>query len=201
MKEQLSVNVSSGTSFEDISLLKRELQAFVLAPENRRDYQPDLGDIELLSFGDLKQLELRVEIRHKSNWSNETLRSTRRAKFMCALLAILKKIPINGPGGGGDASPGDPKNPSYSVVVTDEMAAAARAKAAAEKEAKRMYPKDAAPAEPKAVLNTGVSSAISAVVAAGRMRQGGNRSVDTSRTGRRPSSEVIAGQAISTYHV
>lgn len=58
---------------------------------------------------------------------------------MCELLAIMRRIPIDPPGGSAAAS-GDPSNPSYSVAVTDAEAAEARAKAAAEAESKRMFP-------------------------------------------------------------
>lgn len=49
---------------EDILALRGELQKFVTTDENRRDFQPDV-DIELRSIGDMKSLELRVEMRHK----------------------------------------------------------------------------------------------------------------------------------------
>lgn len=58
---------------------------------------------------------------------------------MCALVLAMRKIPILGPGGGGPAL-GDPSNPSYSVAVGDEMAAAARDRAAKDVDAARLYP-------------------------------------------------------------
>jgi len=58
---------------------------------------------------------------------------------MCALVVALRKIPIFGPGGGG-APLGDPANPSYSVAVSDDVAAAAREKAAKDADAARMSP-------------------------------------------------------------
>lgn len=156
MKERLTFSVSPATSNEDILALRSELQRFVTADENRRDFKDEV-DIELLSVGNMEKLELQVEIRHKvshterllnisdftddiqSNWSNELQRATRRNKFMCELLAIMRRIPIDPPGGSG-APAGDPSNPSYSVAVSDREAAEARAKAAADAEAKRMFP-------------------------------------------------------------
>jgi hypothetical protein len=85
----------------------------------------------------MDKLQLKVEIRHKSNWHNETVRAARRSKFMCALVLALRKIPIYAPGGGNEAL-GGPTNPGYSVAVSDEMAAAARDKAKEAKEAKRL---------------------------------------------------------------
>lgn len=58
---------------------------------------------------------------------------------MCALVLALRKVPIYAPGGGGTPL-GDPGNPTYSVAVSDEIAAAGRDKAAAAKESKRLVP-------------------------------------------------------------
>ncbi|GAB7351796.1 hypothetical protein MBLNU459_g2369t1 [Dothideomycetes sp. NU459] len=138
MKERLTIAVSASTSSADILALRGELEKFVQASENKRDFQPEL-DIELISVGDMKQLDLRVEIRHKSNFSNELLRSTRRNKFMCELLASMRRIPIEPPGGKGPPL-GGPSNPTYSVAVTDDVATAACAAADAEKEGKRLFP-------------------------------------------------------------
>ncbi|KAI1382757.1 Mechanosensitive ion channel-domain-containing protein [Hypoxylon trugodes] len=136
MKEVIDVNVSYDTSFEDIELLRLEMEQFVRASENARDFQPDIV-IGVAGVGDLDKLQLKIAIKHKSNWHNEAIRATRRSKFMCALTLALKKVPIYAPGGGGEAL-GGPTNPSYSVAVSDSDAAAARDKAGQEKEAKRM---------------------------------------------------------------
>jgi hypothetical protein len=101
-------------------------------------------------------------MKHKSNWHDDVVRATRRSKFMCALALALKRIPIYGPGGGGEVL-GGPTNPAYSVAVSDEVAAASRAEAAKAKEDARMIPtnpdqtaKEAAEAEQQAIseLNT-----------------------------------------------
>ena len=138
MREQLSIFISFDTSLEDIQLLKSEMQKFVLDKENSRDFQPEVV-VEVLGIAQMNQMELKVEILHKSNWANETVRAARRSKFMCALVLALRKVPIYAPGGGGSPL-GDPSNPSYSVAVGPEVADAARDKAAAAKEAKRMVP-------------------------------------------------------------
>ncbi|KAL1607013.1 hypothetical protein SLS59_002715 [Nothophoma quercina] len=115
MREQVSVFCDFGTSFEDIHLLKLEMQSFLRDPANSRDFHPDT-DIEVVSIAEMNKLELRVEIRHKSNWSNESLRASRRSKFMCALVVALRKVPINGPAGG-DAALGSADKPTWSVAV------------------------------------------------------------------------------------
>ena len=136
MKEVVDVNVSFDTSFEDIELLRLEMERFVRAPENSRDFQPDIA-IGVGGVGDCDKLTLKVAIKHKSNWHNDVVRATRRSKFMCALTLALKRVPINGPGGGGDAL-GGPANPTYSVAVTDGFAADARAKSENDKAAKKL---------------------------------------------------------------
>ncbi|KAJ9149439.1 Mechanosensitive ion channel protein [Pleurostoma richardsiae] len=138
MKEIVDVNISFDTTFEDIELLRSEMEKFVRHPDNSRDFQSDVI-VNCDSIGDLDKLNLKIIVKHKSNWHNEAVRAARRSKFMCALALALKKIPVNGPGGGGTPL-GDPANPSYSVTVTDDIAAAARAKAEKDKLAARMVP-------------------------------------------------------------
>ncbi|GAP90130.2 putative mechanosensitive ion channel [Rosellinia necatrix] len=138
MKEGIDVNVSYDTTFEDIELLRVEMEKFVQSPENSRDFQPDIG-IGVGGVGDLDKLTLKIAIKHKSNWHNDAIRATRRSKFICALALALKKVPIYAPGGGGETL-GGPTNPSYSVTVSDAEAAAARDKAEKEKDAARLIP-------------------------------------------------------------
>ncbi|KAH0085288.1 hypothetical protein KCU96_g10390, partial [Aureobasidium melanogenum] len=138
MKEQLTLDVSFDTTFEDIQLLKMELLNFVTDKDNSRDFLPDI-DVEVLGTSDMSKLQLRVEVRHKGNFANETQRAARRSKFMCALVQAIRKVPINGPGGGGDAL-GGPANPSYSVSVSDGWAVEAREASADAKDKARLVP-------------------------------------------------------------
>ena len=138
MREQLSIYVDFGTSLEDVQLLRNEMQAFVIDKDNSRDFQPDIN-VEITGIASMDKMELKVEIRHKSNWSNETVRAARRSKFMCALVLALRKIPINAPGGGGPAL-GSVDQPTYSVAVSDAQAAANREAAAKARDAKRLFP-------------------------------------------------------------
>lgn len=138
MKEQLEMYISFDTSIEDIELLRKEMESFVRHPDNSRDFQPDII-LECTGIGEMNKLVLKVEIKHKSNWGNETVRAARRSKFMCALVMALRKIPIHAPGGGGLAL-GDPGNPSYSVAISDKEAARAREEAALTKERARLVP-------------------------------------------------------------
>ncbi|KAL1870410.1 hypothetical protein VTK73DRAFT_2648 [Phialemonium thermophilum] len=138
MREIFEISVSYDTSFEDLELLRLEMEKFVRSPENSRDFQRDIT-MTVQGLGNLDKLVINIMILHKSNWHNETIRLTRRSKFMCALALALKRIPINAPGGGGDPL-GGPENPTYSVSVSDEFAAAAREKSAQSKDAARMVP-------------------------------------------------------------
>ena len=138
MKEVIDVNVSFDTTFEDIELLREEMEQFVRHPDNARDFQQDFS-ISCGGVGDLDKLNLKIAIKHKSNWHNEGVRATRRSKFMCALALALKRIPIYGPGGGGEVL-GSWKNPQYNVTVSDDTAKEYRQIADDEKEADRMVP-------------------------------------------------------------
>ncbi len=105
MSEQFSLAISAATTFDDIEHLTNELKTFIVADENRRDYQPELK-MEVLNLGDMSKLDLGINLGYKSNWSNENLCVARRSKFKCALLAALRKVQINIPGGG-DVALGD----------------------------------------------------------------------------------------------
>ncbi|KAH9203836.1 Mechanosensitive ion channel-domain-containing protein, partial [Leptodontidium sp. 2 PMI_412] len=135
MAESYDFSINAKTKFDAIENLKIELQSF--SRDNKRDFQPEV-DVELISLGNLSEIVLRVEICHKSNWSNETLRATRRNKFLCAILTALRKHSISSPGGGDAPLVGSWENPSYSVTITDEEAQGARAAHEAKEEEKRM---------------------------------------------------------------
>ncbi|OTA37684.1 hypothetical protein BTJ68_02510 [Hortaea werneckii EXF-2000] len=117
MSEQLQVDVSFDTTFDDLQILKNQLITFVTDKDNSRDFQPEV-EVQILGTTDQSKLSLQVEIKHKSNWANETVRQARRSKFMCALVAALKIVPIYPPGGGGDAA-GSAANPNYGVTITE----------------------------------------------------------------------------------
>ncbi|KAF3766548.1 hypothetical protein M406DRAFT_11687, partial [Cryphonectria parasitica EP155] len=138
MKEAIEVNISFDTSFEDVELLRLEMEKFVRHADNSRDFQQDLV-IGIGAVNDLDKLTLSIAIKHKSNWHNESVRATRRSKFMCALALALKKVPIYGPGGGG-ATLGSSDNPAYSVTVDDGFASDAREKFALTADSARMVP-------------------------------------------------------------
>lgn len=133
MQEQLVVPINFDTTFEDIQKLKHELLLFVR--ENSRDFQPDL-EVEVTGISQLDLMNLKIDIKHRGNWANESLTMQRRNKFFCALVLILRRIPIYGPGAG-DPAVGEQGKPMYTVAIPDEVAQANMKKAVEEKAAKR----------------------------------------------------------------
>jgi hypothetical protein len=138
LREQITLNVNVGTSFDDIETLRAEMLNFLT--ENKRDFMPEI-DIQLFSIADLSKLELRIEFQHKAKFASDHVRAQHRSKFICALLTAVRKVPIDGPGGSGPGS-GSMESPTYSVTITDDIAKAARAKFDEEKDKKRMNPKN-----------------------------------------------------------
>ncbi|ODM16626.1 hypothetical protein SI65_08133 [Aspergillus cristatus] len=112
MHENLTISVNFNTTFADIQSLRGEMEAFVRNKENCRDFQPHV-DVGVLGVGDdTDRLQLRVDIRHKSNWANECVRASRRSKFICALVLAMKKLRIRGPGDDSIPSPEDEQPPA-----------------------------------------------------------------------------------------
>jgi small-conductance mechanosensitive channel len=141
-KQSLTFNVDFKTSFKDIMFLRSELEGFL--KENHRDYQPTLG-LSVISLHDLDKLELSVSFTHKSNWSNERLRASRSSKFMCALVAATRKIPLYKPNASKPVL-GDDARPMYTVALSGAEAAA---KAAADKKKREGVRIDAVGGEEK----------------------------------------------------
>lgn len=138
MREQVNIFVSFDTSLEDIESLKKEMITFVRDKDNARDFQPDI-EVEVIGLAEMNKLELKIDIRHKSNWANEAVRASRRSKFMCALVLALRKVPIDPPGGG-YAPAGDKANPTYSVAISDEEARHNASTFNDDKDKKRLIP-------------------------------------------------------------
>ena len=139
MREFVSVFVSFATSFEEIKLFENELRRFVSAKEHARDYQQEL-DVSVVDIAQMDKLELRVEMRYKGSWHSDAHRASRRSKFLCEVVRVLREIPIYGPAGG-DAPLGSESKPTYSVAVDDDWAAKARKRFEEEKDQGRMFPK------------------------------------------------------------
>jgi hypothetical protein len=76
--------------------LRFELDVFLKA--NPSDYLPQLG-LGITELYELNKMEVTVSWTHKSNSQNEVLFSKRNTKFMCALVAAIRKVPIAKAGG------------------------------------------------------------------------------------------------------
>jgi small-conductance mechanosensitive channel len=113
-RQGLSLFVSFKTSFEDIVYLRQEIEAFLA--ENKRDYMQDLG-LSVVNLHELNKIEIRCSVAHKSNWGNEKLRANRANRFYLALVAAIRKIPLDKPGG--SLSAGDEGKPMFTVPLTD----------------------------------------------------------------------------------
>ena len=135
-QQRVALEIDFATPFRDIQLLRAELQAFLARRENARDYRPELG-LTVASIGDMSRMELQCSVWHKSNWSDEGLRAYRASRFLCALIAAVRRVPINKPGGNG-LKTGDEGKPSYQVVVSEEEAMRKRDEQALRTRQKRM---------------------------------------------------------------
>ena len=76
--------------------LRFELDVFLKA--NPSDYLPQL-DLSITDLYELNKMEVTVSWTHKSNSQNGVLCSKRNTKFMCALVAAIRKVPIAKAGG------------------------------------------------------------------------------------------------------
>jgi small-conductance mechanosensitive channel len=144
-KQALTISVDFKTTFKDIMFLRSELEAFLKV--NHRDYQPTLG-LSVVNLHDLEKLELSVSFTHKSNWSNERLRASRSSKFMCALVAATRKIPLYKPNASRPLL-GEDGRPLYTVAITNAEAAA---QVAADKKKREEVRIDAAEKQQQAAL-------------------------------------------------
>ena len=170
MTEQLTIDIAFETSFEDLQILKNELLTFVTAPDNSRDYQASV-DVDVLGTSDQSKLSLLVDVKHKSNWANETIRRSRRSKFMCALVSALKAVPIYPPGGALDLA-GTAANPTYTVGITHGDAKEHAEEAAKGRDSARLVPlkkfeenkERLSPIESKAPLGAGLTASENRVV-------------------------------------
>jgi hypothetical protein len=167
MKEQVSVVVHADTSFADIEVMRGELEAYVLSPENKRDFFPEV-EIQIMEVKDLKSIELLIGMQHKvrstyttytslllislqSNWANEVLRQTRRNKLMTAVMSSVRTVPIY---------PAGADKPLSILRPTAEVVEAAREGVAADKDAVKILRDEITIAEEAEILGVASSSGI-----------------------------------------
>lgn len=144
ISEKILFDVDFGTTYEKIDALRARLLDFVQA--ERRDYQPSV-DVTLQDFADQSKLQLKTEIRYKSNLQNGALASQRRTRFVCALKDAMHDLEIYGPGGNGDPTPAARAEPTcYTQMPFDAYQreilskdAEKEAAAAADEQARQSY--------------------------------------------------------------
>ncbi|KAH6675740.1 hypothetical protein B0J14DRAFT_441648, partial [Halenospora varia] len=115
-KESRSVYLDIDTTFVEIMALRAELEAFLKA--NPRDYLPALG-LSVKNIHELEKMELGVSWTHKTNWENEPLRAKRSTRFMCALIAAVRKLNIKKPA---QHLLGHTEKPVWQVQIASEEA-------------------------------------------------------------------------------
>jgi hypothetical protein len=112
-KESRALLIDFKTTFVDLIYLRTEMEAFLKA--NPRDYFPALG-LSVTDIHELKSMEIKVSWTHKSNWDNEALRAKRSTRFMCALTAAIRKVPIAKAGG---LPLGDEARPLWQIHIDE----------------------------------------------------------------------------------
>ena len=112
-RQSIFMLIDFRTSFQDLMALRGELEDFLKHPDNRRDYQPGLS-LNIVNVHELNRMELKCAFNHKSNWSNEPLRAARSMKFMCKLVAAIRRIKLGSP-----PPVGDERRPNYTVMMSD----------------------------------------------------------------------------------
>jgi small-conductance mechanosensitive channel len=117
-RQAVSMMIDIRTTFKDLSFLRSELEDFLKMPDNKRDYLPNLA-MAIVGVHELNKLELRCIFTHRTNWSNEPLRAARSMRFMCALVAAIRKVPIIRPDGGPLGQEG---RPLYNVMMSEQEA-------------------------------------------------------------------------------
>ena len=75
----------------------------------QRDFLPTF-DISISDFPTQASLNLKADIKYKTNWQQGALKVQRRNKWICALKEALAELHIFGPAGAGNPSP-DPAGP------------------------------------------------------------------------------------------
>lgn len=108
MKEQLTIQVSFDTTFEDIQILKQELLTFVTDKENARDFQPDI-DVEVLGTSDMVSLPVVQSLsphtvlttHNRANWNfaskfatNQTGQTRQSVQLAVRSLCVLWSLPF-----------------------------------------------------------------------------------------------------------
>jgi hypothetical protein len=102
IQEKLTIEVKYTTTMKQLNVLRESMVKWL--QERGRDFLPGL-DIEMNSLGDQSKMILILDIRYKSNWQNDHLRTRRRNAWIGALKGLMRKLKIYGPQGDPDKWP------------------------------------------------------------------------------------------------
>lgn len=103
MSEPITLDVSFGTSFEQIERLREQMLAY--CKEQRRDFLGQF-DVTIVDIPEQNKMVLSTSIKYKSNFQQGALKAKRKNMWMCALKQALADCKIYGPGGDPNSPPG-----------------------------------------------------------------------------------------------
>lgn len=116
--ETFVFSVAFDTSFEKLQALRIKMLKF--CKDNPRDFLPAF-DVIVDDFPDQGKMQLKADIKYKSNWQQGALKVQRRNKWVCMLKSVLSELQIWGPGDAGDPSPPPPDPTRYTLVPWEEV--------------------------------------------------------------------------------
>lgn len=116
--ETFVFSVAFDTTFEKLQALRVKMLKF--CQDNPRDFQPAF-DVIVDDFPDQGKMQLKADIKYKSNWQQGALKVQRRNKWVCNLKLVLRELAIWGPGDNGDPNP-PPADPTrYTLVPWEQV--------------------------------------------------------------------------------
>lgn len=94
LAEAVPITFKFGTTLAQIDGLRERLLEYVKI--EKREFQPNILT-EVREVYEVHSVTMNVVFFYKSNWQNEGLRLARRNKFICAMMACMQDLGIEGP--------------------------------------------------------------------------------------------------------
>ncbi|GAB7364462.1 hypothetical protein MBLNU230_g5272t1 [Neophaeotheca triangularis] len=94
LAEAVPITFKFGTTLEQIDGLRERLLEYVTI--EKREFQPNILT-EVREVMEVHSVTMNIVFFYKSNWQNEGLRLARRNKFICAMMACMQDLGIEGP--------------------------------------------------------------------------------------------------------
>ncbi|KAK4686237.1 mechanosensitive ion channel protein 4/5/6/7/8/9/10, partial [Tremellales sp. Uapishka_1] len=121
--ETFMFEVAFDTSFEALQTLRSVMLNF--CKENSRDFLP-IFDVLVDDIPAQGKMNLKADIKYKSNWQQGALKVQRRNKWICALKMTMLELKIWGPAGAGDPAPPPPDAVRYTLVPYEDVMASSQ---------------------------------------------------------------------------